>query len=48
MQKSERADWGDFPPAIANGFISSLSSLEGYKEAKAGDTYSALNLVFPL
>ena len=48
MQKSERADWGDFPPAIANGFISSLSSLEGYKEAKAGDTYSALNLVLRL
>lgn len=43
--KSERAPWGDFPNAITNGFIDSLSDLPGYTAAKAGDARAALELV---
>ncbi|WP_298079469.1 phosphoribosyltransferase [uncultured Cardiobacterium sp.] len=43
--KSERAPWGDFPPAITNGFIESLGNLPDYPAAKAGDPKAALRLV---
>ena len=43
--KSERAPWGDFPPAITNGFIDSLGDLPDYPAAKAGDPAAALRLV---
>lgn len=46
--RSERAPWGNFPPAITNGFIDSLSDLPGYDAAKAGDTTAALELVTAL
>lgn len=46
--KSERAPWGNFPPAITNGFINSLSDLPGYEAAKAGDAEAALKLVLTL
>ena len=43
--KSERAPWGNFPLAITNGFIDSLSDLPDYPAAKAGDPAAALRLV---
>lgn len=46
--QSERSDWGDFPPLIRNGSLEEMKSMDGYKEAKAGDPQAALNLVLSL
>lgn len=47
-RQAERAPWGAFPPVVRNGDLGSMKGEPEYRDAKAGDSEAAMQMVVRL